>query len=443
MVSLDPRGSPTRVRAVRLDRNADRRVTVTGLALASGFVAAALLAAAVLLASGTTASPASPGWWLPLHLLMAGAAGTAIAAVMPFFSAALVAAPPAAVPVRAGAVGLIALGAALVATRAIAPAGPLPVAGGIAFLAGALLLAWATMAPLRRALGTSRPLVVLAYGVALADVLAGAALATLFVAGWLPIVGRWAVLKPAHAWLNLLGFLALVIAGTLLHLLPTVLGGRIVPRASAAVAIGGLSLGAPLVAIGLLLAGDGGQAADLLVRAGALCSLAGAWALAWHAVEVVRARGRWTTDAGWHLMATGGLVAATGWFAVAMVGAAGRVLLAGPVPAAWRLEEVLAPLAVGWVLQTLVAGWTHLLPSIGPGGPPEHARQRMRLGQGATARLAALNAGTALLAIGIPTATGLVTAAGGTLVVVAVVVSLALVGGAIGEVRQMPAAAKR
>lgn len=279
MMTLDRRGSGTRARAVRLDRNADRRVTAAGIVLAAGFVGAALVAAVapVVLGAG-----AAPGWWLPLHLVLAGAAGTAL--------------------------GFLVSG------------GP----------------------------GSTEP-------------------------------------------------------------------GTIGP----------------------------GQAADLQARVGAICSLVGAWALAWHAVEVVRARGHWTTDVGWHRMATGGLVAASGWFAVAMLVAAGRVLLAGTTPAAWRLEDVLAPLAVGWALQTLVAAWTHLLPSIGPGGPPEHARQRMRLGWGTTARLAALNAGTALLAIGIPTGTSEVTAAGGALVVLALAVSLALVAGAFGEVRKLTAAAQR
>jgi len=440
MLNLDRRGSNIRARAVRLDRNADRRITLAGLALAAGFVGAAVVVALAGYAASTAAAPA---WWLPLHLAMAGAAGTAIAAVMPFFSAALVAAPPAAVPVRVGALALIALGTTFVASRAVAAAGPLPVAGGVAYLGGALLLGWATLTPLRRALGPSRPVVAFAYAAALADVLAGATLATFFVAGWLPVVERWAVLKPVHAWLNLLGFLALAIGGTLLHLLPTVLGTRIVPRASAAVAVGGLAAGAPLVALGFLITGGPGPAADLLARAGAISSLLGAAALAWHAVEVFGARGRWTTDPGWHRMATGGLVAAVGWFAVAVLVAAARVLAAGTTPAGWRLEDVLAPLAVGWALQALVAAWTHLLPSIGPGGPPEHARQRTRLGRWATGRLAALNTGAALLALGIPTGTGAFTAAGGGLVVLALGASLALAAGAVGDVRKLRAAADR
>ena len=50
------------------------------------------------------------------------------------------------------------------------------------------------------------------------------ALSTAFVAGITPIVERWALLKPAHAWLNVIGFLSLVVAATLIHLAPTVVG---------------------------------------------------------------------------------------------------------------------------------------------------------------------------------------------------------------------------
>jgi nitrite reductase (NO-forming) len=424
-LALDGRGSDRRSRAARLDRNADRRITLLGLVVAAGFLVVALLAAA---GSAGTAS----GSWSALHLVLAGAAATAITAVMPFFSAALVAAPPARPGVRLTALALVAVGAVLVAGRAVEASSSLPAVGGVLFVAGMAALAWATFAPLRAGLGTSRPLVTAAYAVAIADVTVGASLATLFVAGWLPVVAHWAALKPAHAWLNLLGFVSLVIAGTLLHLLPTVLGGRILPRRSAVVAVGGLAAAAPLVAGGYWLSGGPGPAADLAARAGALAALVGAGALAWHAVAVHRARGRWTTDPGWHRMASLGLEAAIAWFAVAVAIAAVPVLRLGAAPGAWRIDTLLAPLAVGWVTQALVAAWTHLLPAIGPGGPAEHARQRAILGRLATPRLVMLNAGTALLAVGLPGslavagAASALAAAGFAVVAAALVASLVL-----------------
>lgn len=443
MISLDRPGSDARGRAARLDRNADRRITAGGLVAAGLFLAAAGVVAAEAVLATLTGSPgAGPsGAWLALHLALAGGATTAIAAVMPFFSAALVAAPPAPPTVRAGAVALVAAGALLVATRAADPASPVAAAGGLVFVAGLLCVGWATFAPLRRALGTARPLVAGAYAVAVADVVAGALLATAMVAGWAPVVERWGLLKPAHAWLNLLGFVSLVIAGTLLHLLPTVLGTRIVPRTSARVAVVGIGAGAPLVALGFAIAAASEPAGSLMARAGAVAAAVGAAALLLHGLEVHRSRGRWSSDPGWHRLATIGLLAAICWFGVAVGLAAGRVLVLGAVPAAWRLDDVVAPLAVGWVVQAIVASATHLLPSIGPGGPTEHARQRRLLGRASSLRLAAANVGTALLAVAAAGGVGPLAVVGAALAAAGLGSSLLLAAGALLLVRQRAAPA--
>ncbi len=107
---------------------------MVAIAVAAGFLVAALLAA---LASGFGADFVSP--WLPLHLALAGGASTAIAGVMPFFVAALAAGDPAPSRLRKAAVGFVAVGAALVAVRGIAPG-----------------QAWA-WAPGRRAAGSTSP----------------------------------------------------------------------------------------------------------------------------------------------------------------------------------------------------------------------------------------------------------------------------------------------
>ena len=103
----------------------------------------------------------------------------------------------------------------------------------------------AAFVPLRRAIGLQRRPVPLAYAAALADVAVGVALATAMVAGWAPVAGAWAALKPAHAWLNVFGFLSIVVAATLIHLAPTVVGARIEPRRSATIALVGLGGGCP------------------------------------------------------------------------------------------------------------------------------------------------------------------------------------------------------
>jgi hypothetical protein len=76
------------------------------------------------------------------------------------------------------------------------------------------------------------------------------------------------------------------------------------------------------------------------------------------------------------------------------------VLLVGADPSAWSLDLVGAPLVAGWIGLSLLASVTHLIPAVGPGDHAAHARQRQRLGWGATPRLALLNLGVAALALG-------------------------------------------
>jgi nitrite reductase (NO-forming) len=383
-IRLEPVGS----RPIR--RDGDRRVALASIVAAGGFIAGA---------AGLAVAQANP--WIPLHLLLAGAAATAIAGVLPFFASALAAARPAPARVRLAAVVLVAGGAVGVASRTTGAPGWLAPLGGVAFLAGIGLVAVMTASAIRAGLGARRRWVAVAYAAAVGNVAVGAGLATLFVAGFAPVLGAWGMLRPAHAWLNLVGFVSLVVVGTLLHLLPTVAGTRIVERPSGRLAVAGLAGGAPLVALGLAVAGAGQAAVgDVLTRLGALLALVAAAAVVAEAAAVLRARGRWTTDLGWHAMATGSLVAAIAWFAVGLALAAARALWAGAAPIAWSTELIVAPLAVGWVVQVIVGAWSHLVPAIGPRGPDGHAARRRILGYAAVPRLVALNAGVALVALG-------------------------------------------
>ena len=140
----------------------------------------------------------------------------------------------------------------------------------------------------------------------------------------------------------------------------------------------------------------------------------------------MRERGRWTSDPGWHRFASVGLLAGVAWFVIGVSLAAGLLVRYGATAEAWSTAIVGAPLAVGWIAQVLMASWTHLLPSIGPGTPVQHGLQRAILGRVATPRLVALNGGVALLAIGWPTGLAAPAAAGGMLVAAAVVASVAL-----------------
>jgi hypothetical protein len=275
-----------------------------------------------------------------------------------------------------------------------------------------------------------RPIVTAGYLLALANVGVGATLGTLVVAGWTPLLLDLVHVRAAHAWTNLIGFVSLVILSTLLHFLPTVLGTRIVPRRSAAVAVLGVALGSPLVVLGEL------TGIIAIAGAGAAVTVGGIVGLVAEARAVRAARGRWTTDAGWHLLASGGLLAGVCWFAVG-AGIASALIIARALglvgdDLAWRAQLVAGPLAIGWVVQVLVASWTHLLPSIGPGGPVEHAVQRVILGRAAQPRLAALNLGAALVSVGWSLDLAPLVAAGVALAAVAVVASAGLAWSALG-----------
>jgi nitrite reductase (NO-forming) len=371
---------------------AERSLTVAAIGLAGAFIATALAVMAIGPSAGLVA-------WLPLHLVLAGAAPTAIAGVMPFFSSAVAGAPPAHPAIRLAGIAGVALGALLVTAGWASVAslgtagGAVAALGGTVYLGGLVAVPIATLLPLRAALGPRRVFMGAIYGIALVNVLIGAAVATLFVAGWQPVLAAWATLKPAHAWLNLFGFISLVVVGSLLHLLPTVVGARIRRTRASMLAFGGLAGGPPLVALGFALA------LTPLALLGCALLLAGVAGIGWHTLLVMRSRANWTTDPDWHRLTTWSLVAAIAWFGIGATIAVAQVAAGGASPVGWRLAPLIAPLGIGWVAQVLVGSWSHLLPAIGPGTPEQHARQRRILGRGASARLLVLNAGILALVL--------------------------------------------
>ncbi len=368
-------------------RTDDRRITFGGLAVSAILLSLAIVSLA--LPEGTRR-----GLWLPLHLGLAGAAGTAVASVLPFFTTALAVAPPARPVVRLAAIGLVAVGSLAVSAGIPVGLPAISVSGGVAYLAGLAGLAVAAFGTLHGALGLHRRLVRTAYAAALLQVGVGVLLATSMLAGFAPLVERWGLLKPAHAWLNVFGFLSLIVAATLVHLAPTVVGARIEARRSATVAIVCLGVGAPVIATGFAVG------ADVALRLGVLTELIGACSLVGHAIAVWRGHGRWTTDPGWHRLTSWSLLAAPGWLLVAVLISGARILRFGADPAAWSLGEVAAPLALGWLAQALIGAWSHLLPAIGPGDSAAHARSRGILGRAATVRVVTLNLGVGLVVAG-------------------------------------------
>jgi len=368
-------------------RGTDRRIAYLGLLVAAAFFVAAPLGLAHLVVGRS-------GLWVPLHLALAGSASTAVASVLPFFAAALAAAPPVRPQWRIAGIGAVASGALVVSLAVPTGRTEVAIVGGLVYITGIGAVAVAALAPLRGALGIRRPLIEAAYGLALAQVAVGVLLAVGMIAGVAAVAGAWATLKPAHAWLNVFGFLAVVIAATLVHLAPTVVGSRIRPRASAVIAVVCLVSGPPSVAIGMAVQ------LDPLVRVGAAVELLGAMALVAHGIAIHRDGARWTTDLDWHRFTGWSLLLAPGWLLVAVALAAVPLLRSGADPAAWSVARIAAPLAIGFVGQILVGSWSHLLPAIGPGDQAAHARRRATLGRWAGLRVVGLNAGTLAAAAG-------------------------------------------
>lgn len=372
-VGADPSADRRLVR-----RDTDRRIAVGGVAIALGF----LVAAGFVLVTGNAA-------WSALHLALAGGAGTAIGALMPFFAAALVAAPPARPELRIGVIASLGVAAVTIAVAVPAAQRAGSLLGAGLYLVGLIGLAAATLLPMRRASGVRHRIVIVGYALGVLSVIVGVSLVTAFLHDVGVVQANWGVLKPAHAWLNLIGFVSLVIVSTLIHLAPTVLGARIVSGRLPTIAVVGLATAVGIVATGFAIG------SDLVVRMGALLALVAAFTVPAYLVAVVRqeGRGHWTTDLAWHRFTGWSLIAAACWISAGIGAAALLVLAYGARPAGWSLSIVGIPLVIGGASQAVVGAASHLLPTLGPGGMPGHAQARTSAGRGATLRLVLFEAG--------------------------------------------------
>lgn len=358
--------------------------------------------------------------WVATHLALAGAATVAIGTFMPHFGVTLAGTRPEAWWLRLGGVVALALGMATVALGRPLLGAQVAGWGGVLVLLGIGITAWTTYAPMRFGLARRHPIVQLTYGVALADLTVGASLAVLFLFGWPPVTAAWLALKPAHAWLNVFGFVSLTVAGTLVYLYPTMTGARIRPQPAMAIAVVGLLAGAPLTAAGYAV-----SSRELALVGATLVTVAATGLLA-YGVDTWRRRGAWARDRAWHdLSARHGLLAMT-WFVVTAATALGSIFLDGVAVAGWALGVLAVPLVGGWVAQVLVAAWTYLLPAVGPGGMDAKARQRDVLAVAGTWRVAAWNAGLMLLWPGLATVRWWLIVPGAALFGFAALASLAL-----------------
>jgi nitrite reductase (NO-forming) len=337
-----PAGAPGRVVAVR------RQAKAT-LATALAFAAAAPVAAVV---------PHDTGRWLPLHLFLAGALLLAVSGATQFFAVTWSAGPSPTDRLARTQRLLLAAGAAGVVAAREGGFGPGVVVSGGAVLVALILLG-------RSLLGTVRPAVQRRFDAALGWYLAALVLGAAGI-GLGTALGAGAVTGPAarrardaHAVLNLLGLVGLVIAGTLPFFVATQAKMRMSkrrerqgrPRMA-------MAAGTVVAAIGLL------SAAPRIAGAGLALYLAGLAML----VPALPRPGRRQLDwAGPRLLQLGTGLA---WWAGALV-AATMSALAGrpPLP-----PSVLLALVVGGYAQILAASLAYLGPVLSAGGHERLAR---------------------------------------------------------------------
>jgi nitrite reductase (NO-forming) len=325
-------------------------------------------------------------WWMPLHLVLLGAVSVAISGAMQNFVAALTAAGPAPPWMVWAQFGLTNAGAALVAAGRSSGLLSLVAVGGTAFLAGILLLGVILLRAQRRALHLRHRIPVAMYAGAVSCVVVGAAIGILLGTGAVHDARTYLDLRGAHMVINVLGWVSLTIAGTLITLLPTVLRVRM-PAWHGKLTAGLFVTGVGLIATGLALD------ATPLAAAGGAAYAGGVGGL------LVMVRRALSTPRRWPVpVSAKHLLLALGWFA------AGTIWLVGALVrgAAWfngAADLFVVVFAGGWILQTLLGAWQYLLPTSRPGHPDERRASLASVEWGSTVQLVALNVGLVLLAV--------------------------------------------
>ena len=326
------------------------------------------------------------GWWLPLHLAVVGAVSVAISGAMQTFAAALTATGPAPPGLMWTQFVLTNAGAVLVAAGRSDGHPALVGAGGTAFLLGIALLGVIVLRARRKALHVRHRIPVAMYEAAVLSLLAGGAIGIALGAGAVDDPALVVDLRSAHMALNVLGWVSLTIAGTLITLLPTVLRVRMPTwsgRATRWLFVGGVAV----IAAGLALGSTPLAAAGAVAFAGAV---AGLLAMVRRAMATART---WPVP-----VSAKHLLFALAWFAVGTVWLV-AALARGVDWFAGATDVFVLVFVCGWILQTLLGAWQYLLPMNRPGHPDRRRAELAAIEWGGTVQLAALNAGVAMLAV--------------------------------------------
>lgn len=339
-----------------------RRRHAVAAGLISGYLAAAV---GVVAAHRLVPVPQ----WLALHLLVLGAASNAVLVYSRHFAQALLHARPGSE--RPAHIRLAAFNLGALAVLTGVSAGPLWVAvAGASLVVAAVVAHTVGLAAMARAAGLSGRLriVVWYYVAAGASLAVGATLGGLLAGGEVRSP-RWEqAFVLAHAHLNLLGWLGLVVVGTLFMLWPAVLRTRMADTAPlcARRVLLVIVVGLAVAVAGELLSGVS-SSAHWPAAAGMAGYAAGVAYSLRPVVAGLRAKPPRTA-------APVALLAGNGWLLAALaVDVAG--LARGGATAAGLLGRLLVPmLGIGVVAQILTGALTFLLPVTVGGGPAGNRR---------------------------------------------------------------------
>lgn len=329
--------------------------------------------------------------WLLIHLVLLGAVTHAILVWSQYFSFALTRSAVRVEHRRAQTWRLLLVngGAALVLVGVPSRLSVITVVGAAAIVVGVSLHACSLVVRMRGSLpgrfgGTVR-FYIAAAGVLIVGTSVGA---------WLAVGSHSAGLVLAHALLNVLGWIGLTVAGTVVTFWPTVLRTR-----ADAFASRGAAWALPLLATAVLVAAAGAAFSSLLVlAAGLLLYLAG---LAVLAVALMRAA-RQKAPRSFAAISVGmALVWWVSLVAVLFVSALGGLLRgAGTKTVSIALAEVVPYFVAGFALQIVVGALSYLIPVVLGGGPGPVKAGTAAIEWGGTPR--ALIANVALLGCTLP-----------------------------------------
>lgn len=328
--------------------------------------------------------------WLMLHLLLLGAVTHAILVWSQHFSYALLRTAPTVADRRRQSqrLALANGGAALVVVGVVTAVWPITVVGAASLIAGVIWHGASLYARSRSALPGRFGHTIRYYIAAAAMLPIGAG-----IGAWLAREGSSGSLVLAHALLNLLGWVGLTVAGTLITLWPTILR----TRADAGAGRGG-ARALPVLAAGVLVAAAGAASGQLPVLALGLLGYAAGLGIIglslWRAARAKPPRSFAAMSVGMALVWWAGCLVAL--VVAAVTGYATGTGMTGMEAA---VDATVPYLAAGFTAQVLIGALSYLLPVALGGGPTPVRVGTAAFDRGAALRVSVANTALAVCAL--------------------------------------------